>query len=140
MGLFEEPRTCLKAACPTFHEMPENTIREQTYCCAGGSGLNTDEIMDIRLRGGLPRGAALRHVQQEHGVNTMACVCAIDRATLIPLADYWAPGVQICGVHELIGNALILEGEQERTMNLRQEPLPGFEDEDDDWTPPGQEG
>lgn len=140
MGLLEEPRTVLKACTESFFEMPENTIREQTYCCAGGSGLNTDEIMDIRLRGGMPRGAALRHVQEEHGVNTMACICAIDRATLIPLADYWAPGVQICGVHELIGNALIMEGEHERTMNLRQEPLPGFEDEDDDWTPPGQEG
>jgi hypothetical protein len=100
-----------------------------TYCCAGGSGLNTDEIMDIRLRGGMPRGKALAHVQEKHDVNTLSCVCAIDRATLIPLADYWAPGVEISGVHELVGNALILEGEQERTMDLRQEPLKGFEDE-----------
>jgi hypothetical protein len=59
----------------------------------------------------------------------MTCVCAIDRATLIPLADYWAPGVKITGLHELVGNALILDGEGERTMNLRQEPLPGFEEE-----------
>jgi hypothetical protein len=28
-----------------------------------------------------------------------------------------------------VGNALILDGEGERTMNLRQEPLPGFEEE-----------
>ncbi|MDO9084508.1 MAG: (Fe-S)-binding protein, partial [Humidesulfovibrio sp.] len=64
-----------------------------------------------------------------HGVNTMACVCAIDRATLIPLADYWAPGVSICGLHELVGNSLILDGEGERTTDLRQEPLPGMEEE-----------
>jgi hypothetical protein len=85
--------------------------------------------MEIRMRGGLPRGNALRYVQEKHGVNTMACVCAIDRATLVPLADYWAPGVKITGLHELVANALILEGEEERTMNLRQEPLPGFEEE-----------
>ena len=32
-------------------------------------------------------------------------------------------------LHELVGNALILDGEDERTMNLRQEPLPGMEEE-----------
>ena len=123
MGLFEEPRQVINACCNHFYDMPEDTIREKTFCCAGGSGLNTDEFMDMRMRGGLPRGNALRYVQERHGVNMMACVCAIDRATLIPLADYWAPGVDITGVHELVGNALIMKGENEREVNLRQEPL-----------------
>ena len=131
MGLLDEPRIVLDSVCNNFFEMPRNTIREETFCCAGGSGLNTDEIMDIRLRGGLPRGNALKYVQDKHGVNLMSCVCAIDRATLIPLADYWAPGVEISGVHELVANALILPGEKERKMNLRQEPLPGYEDDED---------
>ncbi len=138
MGLLEEPRYVLNNVVENFFEMPEQTIREQTFCCAGGSGLNTDEIMDIRLRGGLPRGNALNYVREKHDVNMLSCICAIDRATLIPLADYWAPGVSVCGVHELVGNALILDGEKERTMNLRLEPLPGFEEEDDDWTPPSE--
>ncbi|WP_018124990.1 sulfate reduction electron transfer complex DsrMKJOP subunit DsrK [Desulfovibrio oxyclinae] len=136
MGLLDEPRYVIKSVCNNFFEMPQGTIREETFCCAGGSGLNTDEIMEIRMRGGLPRGNALRYVQQKHDVNMMACICAIDRATLIPLANYWAPGVEICGTHELVGNALVLPGEEQRTMDLRQEPLPGFEDEEDDWTPP----
>lgn len=139
MGLLEEPRYVLKHVCNNFFEMPPATIREQTFCCAGGSGLNTDEIMEIRLRGGLPRGNALRYVQEQHGVNLMACICAIDRATLIPLADYWAPGVTIAGTHELVANALVLEEGEVRTMDMRQEPLPGFEDEEDDWTPPTKE-
>ena len=139
MGLLEEPRYVLKNVVNNYFEMPENTTREQTFCCAGGSGLNTDEIMEIRLRGGLPRGNALKYVQEKHDVNLMSCVCAIDRATLPPLANYWAPGVEISGVHELVGNAIVLEEGEERTMNLRQEPLPGFEDEDD-WTPPNMEG
>lgn len=129
MGFFEEPRYVIKQAVRNFFEMPPSTIREQTYCCGGGSGLNTDEIMEIRMRGGLPRGNALRHVQREHGVNMMSCICAIDRATLIPLADYWAPGVGISGVHELVANALIMKGEKKRTMDLRLEELPGMEGE-----------
>jgi len=139
MGLLEEPRYVLKAVCNNYFEMPEGTTREQTFCCAGGSGLNTEEILEIRLRGGLPRGNALKHVQDKHGVNTMACICAIDRATLIPLADYWAPGVTITGTHELVANALVLEEGEVRTMDMRLEALPGFEDEDDDWTPPNME-
>jgi len=102
MGILEEPRYVLNSVCNHFYEMPENTIREQTYCCAGGAGLGTDENMEMRMRGGFPRGNALRHVQEKHDVNRLACVCAIDRATLIPLADYWARarrnGKSICVV------------------------------------------
>jgi len=139
MGLLDEPRYVIESVCNNFFDMPVGTIREQTFCCAGGSGLNTEEILEIRLRGGLPRGNALKYVQDEHQVNTLACICAIDRATLIPLADYWAPGVTVCGTHELVANALVLEEGEERTMDFRLEALPGFEDEDDDWTPPNAE-
>jgi Fe-S oxidoreductase len=131
MGIFEEPRYVIRNVCNHFYEMPENTIREQTFCCGGGAGLGTDENMEMRLRGGLPRGSALRYVQEQHGVNQMACMCAIDRATLVTVADYWAPGVKITGITELVTNALILSDESERTMDLRMEPLPGMELEDD---------
>ncbi len=123
LGLFDEPRYILNSVCNNFFEMPENTIREQTFCCAGGAGLGNDENMEMRLRGGLPRGNALKHVRDKHDVNLMSCICAIDRATLPPLADYWAPGVEISGVHELVANALVMDGEPERKLNLRGEPL-----------------
>ena len=48
MGLLEEPRYVLKNVCNHFHEMPENTIREQTFCCGSGSGLGTDENLEMR--------------------------------------------------------------------------------------------
>ena len=130
MGLLDEPRYVLQNVCNNFFEMPENTIREQTFCCGSGSGLNTEEIMELRLRGGMPRGNALRFVQDRHDVNTMACICAIDRATLPPVADYWAPGVEITGLHELVANALVMKGEKKRTMDLRQEDLPGVEEDE----------
>ncbi|MFZ5813326.1 MAG: sulfate reduction electron transfer complex DsrMKJOP subunit DsrK [Thermodesulfobacteriota bacterium] len=132
MGLLEEPRYVIKNVVPEFYEMPDNTIREQTFCCGGGAGLNNEEFLETRLRGGLPRGNAVKYVQDTHDVNMLACVCAIDRATLPPLCDYWAPGVGVCGVHELVGNALILDGEKERTMDLRQNPLPGCESEEEE--------
>jgi Fe-S oxidoreductase len=127
MGFFEEPRYVLQNVVETFVDMPTQTIREQTFCCGGGAGLNNGEFTEMRLRGGLPRGNALRYVQDKFEVNTLACICAIDRATLPGLADYWAPGVTVTGLHELVGNALVFEGEEERTMNLRQEDLPGAE-------------
>ena len=81
------------------------------------------------MRGGLPRANAVKYVKEKYGVNMLACVCAIDRATLPPLMEYWVPGVQVCGLHELVGNALVMKGEKERTENLRFEPL-GTEDDD----------
>ena len=96
--------------------------------------------MELRMRAGMPRGNALRYVQQKYDVNHMACVCAIDRATLTPLANYWAPGVTVSGLHELVGNALIMKGEQKRTMDLRQEDLPNVEpDEPEDDAEQGEE-
>jgi hypothetical protein len=35
--------------------------------------------------------------------------------------DYWVPGVQVCGMSELVANALIMEGEIPREYNLRGE-------------------
>ena len=139
MGIFEEPRYVIRSVCNNFHEMPENTIREQTFCCGGGAGLGTDENMEMRLRGGLPRGSAVRHVQEKHGVNQLAAMCAIDRATLVTVCDYWAPGVKVTGISELVANAMIFKGEKKRTENLRLEPIPGMEiDEVDEVS--GEEG
>jgi Fe-S oxidoreductase len=123
MGLLEEPRYVLRNVCNNFHEMPENTIREQTFCCGSGSGLGTDENLEMRLRGGFPRANAVKYVKEKHGVNLLACICAIDKATLPGLMDYWVGGVDVAGVHELLGNALVMTGEKERTTDLRGEPL-----------------
>jgi Fe-S oxidoreductase len=103
--------------------MPANTIREHTFCCGSGAGLNAGENMELRLSGGLPRANAVKHVHEKYGVNMLACVCAIDRAALPTSMDYWVPGVQVAGVHELVANALNLPGQAERTTNLRGDDL-----------------
>jgi Fe-S oxidoreductase len=131
MGIFEEPRYVIKSVCNSFYEMPPNTIREQTFCCGSGSGLNAGECLELRMRGGLPRANAVKYVHEKFGVNMVACICAIDRAALPTALEYWVPGVGVTGVHELVGNALVMQGEKERTTDLRGEPLAGMEDEED---------
>ena len=127
MGMLEEPRYVLKNVVNNFIEMPEDTIREKTFCCGSGTGLNASEDMDLRMKGGFPRANAVKFVAEHHGVNMLANVCAIDRASLKALMEYWVPSVNVCGLHELVANALIMTGEKERTTDLRGEALPGIE-------------
>ncbi len=127
MGMFEEPRYVLRNVVNNFVEMPEETIRERTFCCGSGTGLNASENMELRMKGGFPRANAVKYVQENHGVNMLANVCAIDRASLKALMDYWVPSVGVCGLHELVANAMIMKGEKERTTDLRGEPLPNVQ-------------
>ena len=130
MGLLDEPRYIIKNTCKNFYEMPRNTIREQTFCCGSGSGLNAGENMELRMAGSLPRANAVKYVHEKHDVNMLACICAIDRAALPAAMEYWVPDVDVTGVHELVGNALNLSGQNERTTDLRSEPIPGLEGDD----------
>jgi len=132
-GLLEEPRYVIRNVCNNFFEMPESTIREQTFCCGGGAGLGNDENIEMRMRGGFPRANAVRYVRDNYDVNRLLCMCAIDRATLSAMMEYWAPDVGVGGIHELLANALIMTGEKERETDLRGEPLkPNGDEEDED--------
>jgi hypothetical protein len=59
-------------------------------------------------------------------VNHLGCICALDRATLPILLQYWVPEVEVTGITELVGNALIFPDEMERTTDLRDRDLEGF--------------
>ena len=128
MGIFEEPRYIIDQVLPEGHffEMPPNTIREKTFCCGSSSGINANENMDIRMLGGLPRANAVKFVGEKYGVNHLGCICALDRATLPTLMDYWIPGMEVTGITELVGNALVFDDEIERTTDLRDRDLVGF--------------
>ena len=128
MGMLDEPRYVLQNVANNFYEMPANTIREQTFCCGSGAGLNAGENMELRMAGGLPRANAVKYVHEKFGVNMLACVCAIDRAALPASMEYWVPEVEVTGLTELVANALIMPGEKDRETDLRGEPLPGMEE------------
>jgi len=42
--------------------------------------------------------------------------------------EYWVPEVEVCGVCELVGNALVMEGETPRESDLRGEPFANLPD------------
>ena len=92
---------------------------------------NIDARYPVFKKGGLPRANAVKYVRDKYNVNVLSCVCAIDKATLPPLLEYWVPGIEVAGVHELVGNALIMKGEKERTTDLRGEPLKEVEGKGD---------
>jgi len=57
----------------------------------------------------------------------MANICAIDKVAFPALMEYWKLPVEIAGVGEFLGNALIMKGEKERETDLRGNPLPNKE-------------
>tara|TARA_Y100000768_G_scaffold115011_1_gene84859 strand:+ start:257 stop:1804 length:1548 start_codon:yes stop_codon:yes gene_type:complete len=111
-GQFLIPREIIKATCNNFHDMSKDTIKEGTFCCGGGGGLLTDDLMELRVKGALPRMEALRTVVEEKGVTHMAAICAICKsqfAKVFPYYDFTMD--QIVSVHQLVSNAIILTGQ-----------------------------
>ena len=112
-GQFELPREVLKACCNNYFDMERDTIKESTFCCGGGGGLLTDELMDLRTKGASPRMSALQQVTEDHGVTHMAAICAICKtqfSKVMPSFGYERDS--ILSVHQLVGNALILTGQE----------------------------
>src|SRR5450759_327756 len=108
-GPFIIPREIIKACVNHFVDMAPETIREQTFCCGGGGGLLTDDLMELRVKGALPRMEALKSVVDEHGVNFMATICAICKAQFSKvLPDYGFDMGMIGGVHQLVSTAIRL--------------------------------
>lgn len=110
-GQFDIPRAILRTVCNHYFDMAPETIREQTLCCGGGGGLLTDELMDVRTKGAMPRMRALQEVAEENGVTHMAAICAICKAQFSKvLPQYGFDREAIVSVHQMVSNAIILTG------------------------------
>jgi Fe-S oxidoreductase len=108
-GQFEIPRALIKAVCNRYVDMAEDTIREHTFCCGAGGGLLTDEILDLRVKGAMPRVQALKSVMDSHGVNFMALICAICKAQFTKILPIYEIPMEVAGgVHQLVGRAIVL--------------------------------
>ena len=111
-GQFTIPRDIIKATCNNFYDMPEHAIKEGTYCCGGGGGLLTDDLIELRVKGALPRMEALKHVTENNGVTHMAAICAICKSQFSKIFPYYDFSLdQVVSVHQLVSNAIVLTQE-----------------------------
>lgn len=108
-GQFKIPREVIKACVSNFHDMAPDTIHESTFCCGGGGGLLTDDLMELRVKGAMPRMQALKEVVDEHGVNHIAAICAICKSQFTKVLPYYKfPMDMIGSVHGLVSKAIKL--------------------------------
>jgi Fe-S oxidoreductase len=108
-GQFVIPREIIKSVANRFHDMASGTIHEATFCCGGGGGLLTDDLMELRVKGALPRMEALKNVVDAHGVNFMATICAICKAQFSKVLPYYGFDMSMVGgVHQLVAKAIRL--------------------------------
>ena len=112
-GQFVIPRAIIKACVNKFHDMAPDTIHESTFCCGGGGGLLTDDLIELRVKGALPRMQALQQVVDEYGVNYMAAICAICKSQFTKVLPYYKHPMDMIGsVHGLVSNAIVLGAKQ----------------------------
>jgi Fe-S oxidoreductase len=108
-GQFEIPRAVIRASVNRFVDMADETIRDRTFCCGGGGGLLTDDLLELRAKGAMPRVQALQQVVDDHGVTHMAAICAICKSQFSKvLPMYGLPMDMIVSVHQLVGDAIQL--------------------------------
>lgn len=108
-GQFSIPRDIIKSSVNKFYDMDDESINEKTFCCGGGGGLLTDDLIELRVKGALPRMEALQRVINEYGVTHMAAICAICKSQFSKVFQYYGLELdQIVSLHQLVGNALIM--------------------------------
>lgn len=111
-GQFEIPREIIKAVCNNYVDMPSYSIKEGTYCCGGGGGLLTDDLIELRVKGAMPRMEALKNVVDEYGVTHMAAICAICKSQFSKVFPYYDFTMdQIISLHQLVSNAIVFTPE-----------------------------
>lgn len=112
-GQFVIPREIIKAVCNHYYDMAPDTIGEATFCCGGGGGLLTDDLMELRVKGALPRMQALKQVVEENGVTHLAAICAICKSQFSKVLPYYGFQMdQIVSVHQLVSDAIVLGPKQ----------------------------
>ena len=116
------PRDCRVYACQGLVEHDEPRIVDQRACerdlllHAAGEALAqdaTDDLLDLRVKGALPRMEALTRVVEQYGVNFMATICAICKAQFTKVLPYYGFKMgMVGGVHQLVSTAIVLNNEQ----------------------------
>ena len=108
-GQFIIPREIIKSVANHFHDMAPETIYESTYCCGGGGGLLTDDLIELRVKGAMPRMQALKQVIDDYNVNFLCAICAICKSQFTKVLPYYKfPMDMIGSLHQLVSDAIVL--------------------------------
>jgi Fe-S oxidoreductase len=109
-GQFTIPRAILKTVCNNYVDMDADTIHDATFCCGGGGGLLTDDLMEIRVKGAMPRMTALKKIVDEDKVTTLVAICAICKSQFIKTLPYYGMQMYMMhSLHQLVSSALVMQ-------------------------------
>lgn len=110
-GQFTLPRDVIRAVCNHFYDMAPDTSGERTFCCGGGGGLLTDDLVELRVKGAMPRMSAFKQVVDAHEVTHMVAICAICKSQFAKVFPYYEFEFdQVLSLHQLVGDALVMGG------------------------------
>jgi Fe-S oxidoreductase len=110
-GQLTIPRRLIRASVPRYVDMHADTIGDKTFCCGGGGGLLTDELLEVRVKGAKPRMEALKQVVDDEGVTHMVAMCAICKSQFTKVLPYFGyPMEMVVSLHQLVSRAIRLGG------------------------------
>jgi len=70
----------------------------------------TDDLMELRVKGAMPRMQAVKEVVDNDGVTHMASICAICKSQFTKIFPYYKYSMDmIVSVHQLVSNAIVLD-------------------------------
>lgn len=101
-------RVVIKAVTTNFVEMTPN--REKNFCCGGGSGILFDDpdMYEYRILASNKKAEQVR----ETGAELLCAPCSICKAQLYPMVKEHKLPVEVVGLVDLVGNALVFPDEE----------------------------
>ncbi|GBF35688.1 sulfite reduction-associated complex DsrMKJOP protein DsrK [Desulfocucumis palustris] len=106
--LQENLRTVIKACVADFREMYPN--KERTFCCGGGSAILFDdpEMYQRRIQLSAKKAELVRATGVgANGDGYLCAPCSICKAQLYPMVEEHELGVEVKGLIDLVGKALV---------------------------------
>ncbi|WP_025769950.1 sulfate reduction electron transfer complex DsrMKJOP subunit DsrK [Thioalkalivibrio sp. HK1] len=108
-GQFALPRDVLRSVCNHVFEMDPDATGERTFCCGGGGGLLTDDLVELRVKGSLPRMQAFKEIVRRHRVSHLVAICAICKSQFSKVLPFYGFTMdQVLSLHQLVGDAIVL--------------------------------
>jgi Fe-S oxidoreductase len=101
-GIYEDPRTVIKAITENYIEM--KTTKEYNWCCGGGGGLVAlPEYKELRMKTGKKK---VNQIIQT-GATTVVHMCENCKSQLSDLNDHYKLGIEVVSLMELLSNAIV---------------------------------